>query len=96
MSMVSKSNGPTNLPRDMGTLGDNRVILHVEQELLALPDHPSSHQAFSFNIILDYLVLSQISLSQEPVPITTNVVSSNPVHGKVYSIQQTLCDKVCQ
>jgi hypothetical protein len=50
--MVSKSNGPTNLPRDMGTLGDNRVILHVEQELLALPDHPSSHQAFSF-VLLD-------------------------------------------
>jgi hypothetical protein len=23
----------------------------------------------------------------QPVPITTNVVSSNPVHGEVYSIQ---------
>jgi len=40
-----------------------------------------------FNIILDYLVLSQISLSQEPVPNATNVVSSNSVHGEVYSIQ---------
>ena len=45
--MVSKSNGPTNLPRDMGTLGVKRVILHVEQELLALPEHPSSHPVFS-------------------------------------------------
>ena len=27
---------------------------------------------------------------------TTKVVSSNPVHGEVYSIQQTLCDKLCQ
>jgi hypothetical protein len=29
------------------------------------------------------------------MPITTKVVSSNPIHGEVYSIQQ-LCDKVCQ
>ena len=28
------------------------------------------------------------------VSITTKVVSSNPVHAEVYSIQ-TLCDKVC-
>jgi len=27
----------------------------------------------------------------QSVPITTNVVSSNPAHGEVYSIQ--LCDK---
>ena len=26
----------------------------------------------------------------QSVPITTNVVSSNPAHGKVYSIQQYL------
>ena len=30
------------------------------------------------------------------VTITTNVVSLNPTHGKVYSINTTLCDKVCQ
>jgi hypothetical protein len=29
------------------------------------------------------------------VPITTNVVSSNPADGEVYSIQHS-CDKVCQ
>jgi len=28
-----------------------------------------------------------VVIVQLPVPITTKVVSSNPVHGKVYSIQ---------
>jgi len=28
-----------------------------------------------------------LQLPVQPVPITTNVVSSNPVHGKVYLIQ---------
>ena len=51
--MVSKSNGPTNLPRDMGTLGVKRVILHVEQELLALPEHPSSHRFLVGFVLLD-------------------------------------------
>jgi hypothetical protein len=35
----------------------------------------------------------------QSVPITTNVSSWNPDHGKVYSMQHwcaTLCDKVCQ
>ena len=31
----------------------------------------------------------------QSVPITTKVVSSNPAHGEVYSIQH-VCDKVCQ
>ena len=31
----------------------------------------------------------------QSLPITTKVVSSNPVHDEVYSIQH-LCDKVCQ
>jgi hypothetical protein len=30
----------------------------------------------------------------QSVPITTEVVSSNPVHGEV--LHATLCDKVCQ
>jgi len=35
------------------------------------------------------IVLSlDLQLSVQSVPITTNVVSSNPVHGEVYSIQQ--------
>jgi len=34
-------------------------------------------------------------LPVQSVPITTTVVSLNPVHGKVYS-DTTLCDKVCQ
>jgi hypothetical protein len=33
----------------------------------------------------------------QSMPITTKVVSSNPAHGEVYSIQQyNVCDKVCQ
>ena len=35
-----------------------------------------------------------LQLPVQLVPITTNVVSLNPVHGEVYSIQ--LCDNVCQ
>ena len=30
------------------------------------------------------------------MPLTTNVVSLNPAHGEVYSIQPTLCYKFCQ
>ena len=33
----------------------------------------------------------------QSMPITTKVVSSNPAHGEVYSIQQyNVFDKVCQ
>jgi hypothetical protein len=32
-------------------------------------------------------VVVDLQLPVQSVPITTNVVSSNPVHGKVYSIQ---------
>jgi hypothetical protein len=35
-------------------------------------------------VIVWYL---DIQLPVQPVPITTNVVSSNPVHDEVYSIQ---------
>jgi len=35
-----------------------------------------------------------LQLLAQSVPITTKVVSWNPVHGDVYSIQ--LCDKACQ
>ena len=31
-----------------------------------------------------------LQLSVQSVPITTNVVSSNPVHGEVYSIQHSV------
>ena len=40
-------------------------------------------------VIVWYL---DLQLHVQSVPITTKVVSSNPVHGEVYS----LCDKVCQ
>ena len=35
-----------------------------------------------------------VGLPVQSVPITTKVVSTNPVHGEVYWIQH--CDKVCQ
>ena len=34
-----------------------------------------------------YTIICHLQLSVQTVPITTNIVSSNPVHGKVYSIQ---------
>jgi hypothetical protein len=37
-----------------------------------------------------------LQLLVQSVPITTKVVSSNPVNDEVYSIQYMLCDKVCQ
>ena len=36
--------------------------------------------------VLDRMVIG-LHLPVQSVPITTKVVSSNPVHGKVYSIQ---------
>jgi hypothetical protein len=37
---------------------------------------------------------SDLQLHVQSIPVTTKVVSSNPVHGEVYST--ALCDKVCQ
>jgi hypothetical protein len=38
-----------------------------------------------------------LQLPMQSVPITTTVVSLNPIHGEVYSIQHKLIsDKVCQ
>ena len=37
--------------------------------------------------------LLEIQLPVQSVPITTKVVSSNPIHGEVPDT--TLCDKVC-
>ena len=34
-----------------------------------------------------FQILSDLQLPVQSVPITTKVVSSNPVHGEVYSIQ---------
>jgi hypothetical protein len=40
------------------------------------------------------IVVVILQLRVQSVPITTKVVSSNPVHGGV--LDTTLCDKVCQ
>jgi len=40
-----------------------------------------------FDIIATHLALNDSKLPVQSDPITTKVVSSNPVHGEVYSIQ---------
>jgi len=35
----------------------------------------------------DHMVVGYTTIHVQSVPITTNVVSSNPAHGEVYSIQ---------
>ena len=37
-----------------------------------------------------------LQLTMQSVPITTKVVSSNIAHIKVYLLDTTVCDKVCQ
>jgi len=46
------------------------------------------HQQFKSRDVVDVIILYlDLQLPMQSVPITTNVVSSNPVHGEVYSIQ---------
>ena len=47
----------------------------------------------SDRMVVGFTTTCAISASQ---PITTNVVNSNPVHGKVHVLDTTLCDKVYQ
>ena len=48
------------------------------------------------NVNLHFLFVS-FKIVSKSVPITTKVLSSNPVNREVYSIQHYhLCDKVCQ
>ena len=44
-------------------------------------------------VIVWYL---DLQLPLQAVPITAKVVSSNPVHGEVYSITHYVIDKVCR
>jgi hypothetical protein len=39
-----------------------------------------------------HIMVFRLQLPMQSVPITTKVVSSNPSHGKVYSIQQFVHD----
>jgi hypothetical protein len=41
------------------------------------------------------MVVGYVTTFIQSVPITTNVVSSNPAHGEVYSIQQNVIKFVC-
>jgi hypothetical protein len=44
-------------------------------------------QENQYQILVGAAMVVDLQLSVQSVPITTKVVSSNPVHGKVYSIQ---------
>ena len=50
------------------------------------------HQLASVMVVI--VLLLDLQLPMQSVPITTNNVSLNPTHDEVYSIQH--CDKVCQ
>jgi len=39
-------------------------------------------------------MVMDLQLPVQSVPITTNVVSSNPVHGEVYSIQHYVINTI--
>jgi hypothetical protein len=45
------------------------------------------HSTFSGVVVVMTALKLDLKLPRQSVPITTKVVSSNPVHGQVYSIQ---------
>ena len=45
---------------------------------------------FARTIVVVIVSLFELQLPMQSVPINTKVVSSNPVHSEVYSIQQSL------
>ena len=55
---------------------------------------------FALNLLLlggavrDHMVVEFITSYMQSVPITTNIVSLNPVHGEVYSIQHYVIKSV--
>ena len=44
----------------------------------------------------DCMVVGFITIAMQSVPITTNVMSSNPTQARCILVYTTLCDKVCQ
>jgi len=47
----------------------------------------SNNQSVKGTAVVMIIWLLDLQLPVQSVPITTNIVSSNPVHGEVYSIQ---------
>jgi len=50
-------------------------------------------QHITFSQYARFYLVDMCCIYTETVPITTKVVSSNPIPSEVYSMQQ--CDKVC-
>ena len=42
------------------------------------------------------VMIVNLQLPMQSVSIITNIMSSNPAHGEVYSFDAKLCDEVCQ
>ena len=42
------------------------------------------------------VMIVDLQLPMQSVSIITNIMSSNPAHGEVYSFDAKLCDEVCQ
>jgi hypothetical protein len=60
---------------------DINLLLYMYQHCM---DHHSTHRGSSWSVSYGF----GLQLPVQSMPITTKVVSSNPVHGDVYSIQR--------
>jgi hypothetical protein len=64
------------------TVDECETNLHTHQVGLRVFQEPSK-----VGILIYQMNIFTIAFQTQSVPITTNVVSSNPAHGEVYSIQ---------
>ena len=62
-------------------------MIFVASADCCLVDIYSRHQYFPGTVVVVIVWELDLPLPVQSVPITTKVVSSNPVHGEVYSIQ---------
>ena len=62
------------------------MSIYTLRSIVAFKSENSIKMALSCKIVRDVMVIG-FTTPVQSVPITTNVVSSNPVHGEVYSKQ---------
>jgi len=62
------------------------MSIYTLRSIVAFKSENSIKMALSRKIVRDVMVMG-FTTPLQSVPITTNVVSSNPVHGEVYSKQ---------
>jgi hypothetical protein len=76
----------TEIRRDFLLLGYNvNYFSYCQQENFLLSKHFFHHPRGVIMVVIIWRL--DLQLPVQSVPITTKVVSSNPVHGEVYSIQ---------